>query len=92
MTAAFAGNRALLSDDVTSLLHVMLVGGRAASTNKKPTGAGMPSFAWKMDDRQVAETLDYIRNNWGNAAKPVEEKDVARMRARLQAAEQLPAN
>lgn len=92
MTAAFAGNRALLSDDVTSLLHVMLVGGRAASTKEKPTGAGMPSFAWKMDDRQIAETLDYIRNSWGNAAKPIDEKEVARMRAQLQAAKQLPAN
>jgi len=92
MTAAFAGNRALLSDDVTSLLHVMLVGGRAASTMEKPTGAGMPSFAWKMDDRQIAETLDYIRNSWGNAAKPIDEKEVARMRAQLQAAKQLPAN
>ncbi len=92
MTAAFAGNRALQSDDVTSLVHVMLVGGRAASTKEKPTGAGMPSFAWKMDDRQIAETLDYIRNSWGNAAKPIDEKDVAKMRTQLQAAKQLPAN
>jgi hypothetical protein len=41
---------------------------------------------------EIAETLDYIRNSWGNAAKPVDEKEVARMRATLQAAEQLPAN
>ena len=52
----------------------------------------MPSFAWKMDDRQIAETLDYIRNSWGNAAKPIDEKEVAKMRAQLQAAKQLPAN
>ncbi len=30
----------------------------AAATKEKPTGAGMPSFAWKMGDRQIAETLD----------------------------------
>ncbi|WP_422505376.1 c-type cytochrome [Stenotrophomonas sp. GZD-301] len=92
MTAAFAGNRSLQSDDATSLMHVMLVGGRAAATDAKPTGAGMPSFAWKMSDRQIAETLDYIRNSWGNAAKPVDEAEVARLRAVLSARDQLPAN
>lgn len=92
MTPAFAGNQALQSDDATSAIHVMLVGGRAASTHSKPTGAGMPSFAWKMDDRQIAETLDYIRNSWGNAAKPVSESEVARMRKAMKAAENLPAN
>ncbi|WP_409521561.1 c-type cytochrome, partial [Novosphingobium sp.] len=91
-TPAFAGNQALQSDDAASAIHVMLVGGRAASTHSKPTGAGMPSFAWKMDDRQIAETLDYIRNSWGNAARPVAESDVAHMRKTLDAARNLPAN
>lgn len=92
MAPPFAGNQGLQSDDATSAIHVMLVGGRAASTHHKPTGAGMPSFAWKMDDRQIAETLDYIRNSWGNSAKPVSERDVAKMRKALDAAQNLPAN
>jgi len=70
----------------------MLVGGRAAATEEKPTGAGMPSFAWKISDRQIAETLDYIRNSWGNAAKPVDEAEVARLQSVLSARDQLPAN
>lgn len=69
-----------------------MVGGRAAATHDKPTGAGMPSFAWKMDDRQIAETLDYIRNTWGNAARPVDPAEVARLRERLGAGKNLPAN
>ncbi len=52
----------------------------------------MPSFAWKMSDRQIAETLDFIRNSWGNAAKPVDEAEVARLRSVLSARDQLPAN
>lgn len=64
----------------------------AAATDAKPTGAGMPSFAWKMSDRQIAETLDFIRNSWGNAAKPVDEAEVARLRSVLSARDQLPAN
>ncbi|ACO79514.1 dehydrogenase cytochrome c subunit [Azotobacter vinelandii CA] len=89
---AFAGNPALQSDDATNPIHLMLVGGRAAATHDKPTGAGMPSFAWKMDDRQIAETLDYIRNTWGNAARPVDPAEVARLRERLGAGKNLPAN
>ncbi|WP_279311720.1 cytochrome c [Arboricoccus pini] len=90
MTAAFAGNHTLQSDDATNLIHVMLVGGRAASTHAKITGAGMPSFAWKMDDRQIAETLDYIRNSWGNSAAPVEAAEVGRLRESLRAQSPLP--
>lgn len=92
MVPPFAGNQGLQSDDASSAITVMMIGGRAASTHHKPTGAGMPSFSWKMDDRQIAETLDYIRNSWGNAAKPVRESDVAAMRKTLNAAQNLPAN
>jgi mono/diheme cytochrome c family protein len=92
MTPPFAGNQALQSADAATPIQAMLVGGRAASTHAKPTGAGMPSFAWKMDDRQIAETLDYIRNSWGNAAKPVSESDVASIRKGLGARQNLPAN
>lgn len=92
MTPAFAGNHALQSDDATNMIHAMLVGSRAAATHAKPTGAGMPSFAWKMDDRQIAETLDYVRNSWGNAGRPVDPADVARLRRSLGAVSTLPAN
>lgn len=92
MVPPFAGNQGLQSADAASLIQVMLVGGRAASTQHKPTGAGMPSFAWKMDDRQIAETLDYVRNTWGNAAEPVSESEVGKMRDALNARKNMPAN
>lgn len=92
MVPPFANNQGLQSDDASSAITVMLVGGRASSTRLKPTGAGMPSFSWKMDDRQIAETLDYVRNSWGNAAIPVRESDVAKMRKTLDATKNLPAN
>lgn len=85
MAPAFKGNHALQSDDATNLINAMLVGGRAAVTHDKRTGAGMPSFAWKMDDRQVAETLDYIRNSWGNAARPVDPAKIGALRSVLKA-------
>jgi hypothetical protein len=43
----------------------------------------MPSFAWKLDDRQVAAVATYVRNEWGNAAPAVTADQVAKLRARL---------
>jgi mono/diheme cytochrome c family protein len=43
----------------------------------------MPSFAWKLNDRQLADLLTYVRNSWGNQAGAVSEKDVAKVRASL---------
>ncbi|MEI4485192.1 cytochrome c [Frigidibacter sp. MR17.14] len=89
LAPAFAGNHGILADDVTNLAHVLLVGARAAATNVTPTSAGMPSFAWKMDDRQIADVLDYIRNSWGNAAAPVRPEDIGALRSELDAATKL---
>jgi mono/diheme cytochrome c family protein len=92
MIPAFAGNNAIMADDATNLIRAMLVGARTVATHDKPTGAGMPSFEWKMDDRQIAETLTYIRNTWGNAAAPVRPEDVAKMRQTLAARPKLATN
>ncbi|MDB6452734.1 cytochrome c [Falsirhodobacter sp. 20TX0035] len=81
LAPAFAGNAAMLAPDITNLSHALMVGGRASSTHENPTGAGMPSFAWKYTDAQMAEILDYVRNSWGNAAPPVKVEDIAKMRA-----------
>ncbi|PPC75566.1 alcohol dehydrogenase [Pokkaliibacter plantistimulans] len=89
MIPAFAGNRSIQSDDATNLIHAMLKGTRAAHTETAQTAAGMPSFAWKMNDQQVALILNYVRNNWGNGAKPVTATEVAALRHSLKAREQL---
>ncbi len=89
LVPGFAGNHALLSDDATNLARVMLIGARAAHTDAAPTGGGMPSFAWKMDDAQVAEVLDYIRNSWGNAARPVDPALIGEMRGALGARDKI---
>jgi mono/diheme cytochrome c family protein len=43
----------------------------------------MPSFAWKLDDAEVAALLTYVRNSWDNAAAPVPAASVAKIRANL---------
>jgi mono/diheme cytochrome c family protein len=78
-----AGNAIVMQSSAESLAHVVLAGSRGAATAKAPTGAGMPSFAWKLDDAQTANVLTYIRNTWGNTAPGVDAAQVEKIRASL---------
>jgi hypothetical protein len=53
-------------------------------TDTRPTPSTMPAYGWKLTDEQIAVALTFVRNQWGNVAKPVEASDVARIRASLQ--------
>jgi len=66
-----AGSHAVQSDDPTTLIRTVLLGSQGAATDAAPTGPAMPSFAWRLDEAQVASVLTYIRNAWGNAASAV---------------------
>lgn len=69
--------------DATSLIHVVLAGSRAGSTDAVSTSPAMPAFDWNMSDEQVASVLTYVRNSWGNAAPAVKPTDVASLRDHL---------
>jgi mono/diheme cytochrome c family protein len=69
--------------DPTTALHIILAGAQAAPTDAAPTPFTMPSFAWKLDDRQVAAVATYLRNSWGNAAPAVAPDQVAKLRNKL---------
>lgn len=79
---ALAGNPLVRQTSPETLVRVVLAGSKGVATQAAPTGPGMPSFAWKLNDTQVADLLTYIRNNWGNTAPAVPVKEVARMRTR----------
>jgi mono/diheme cytochrome c family protein len=80
MIPAFAGNRAILAEDATNLIHAMLRGARAVHTDARPTAAGMPAFDWKMNDTQIAGVLNYVRNTWGNHAPLITAEAVGKLR------------
>jgi mono/diheme cytochrome c family protein len=44
----------------------------------------MPSYAWQLDDAQVAAVATYVRNTWGHAAGLVSESVVHTARDRRQ--------
>lgn len=89
MVPAFRGNRAIMADDPASLITATLGGGRAAHTQARQTAAGMPAFDWKMNDAQIAEILNHVRNSWGNGAQPVTSEQVRELRKQLGAREKL---
>jgi mono/diheme cytochrome c family protein len=71
------------SVDPISLVRVVLRGARSVATDEEPTAAGMPSFAWQLDDDEVASVTTYIRNAWGNAAPAVSADSVGQARTAL---------
>ena len=79
-----AGNPVVQQKSAETLIRVVLAGTQAAQTVRAPTAAAMPSFAWRLNDEQVADILTYIRNSWGNAADAVPAGAVAKSRAALQ--------
>jgi mono/diheme cytochrome c family protein len=83
MFPPLAGNPVLLQSSSENLIRVVLAGAQAVSTPAAPTGPSMPSFAWKLNDAQLADLLTYVRNSWGNQASPVSGEDVTKARASL---------
>lgn len=77
---ALAGNQIVEQDTVDTLSHVVLAGSQGAATTDRPTMPAMPSFAWRLTDKQVADVLTYIRSSWGNTAPPVDAGTVSAAR------------
>ena len=69
--------QAKLPDTVT---HILLAGAKTAATPGKPTGFAMPAFARKLDDKEVADLVNYIRNAWGNHSSLTNQNAVSKVR------------
>ncbi|MEO8186823.1 MAG: cytochrome c [Burkholderiaceae bacterium] len=69
--------QAKLPDTVT---HIVLAGAKTAATPGKPTRFAMPAFAWKLNDREVADLVNYIRNAWGNHSSLTNQNAVSKVR------------
>ena len=78
---ALRGNPVVQADDPTSLIHIVLVGGQLPGVKGAPSTITMPAFGWRLDDQQVADVVNFVRNSWGNkASEPVSAKQVAELR------------
>ncbi len=78
------GKDAMLQQpDPTGLEHLILAGTRVGVSSSRPSPLGMPSFAWKLTDQEIADVSTFIRNTWGNHAGPVPASEVADLRKKL---------
>jgi len=69
--------------DSVGLEHLILAGGRIGTSPSHPSPLTMPSFAWKLNDQEVADLSTFIRNSWGNQAAAVSVSDVRTARKKL---------
>jgi mono/diheme cytochrome c family protein len=78
------GKDAMLQQpDSTGLTHLLLGGTQVGVSTSRPSPLGMPSFAWKLTDQEIADVSTYIRNSWGNQAAAVSAGDVSALRKKL---------
>ncbi|HKS13747.1 MAG TPA: cytochrome c, partial [Pseudomonas sp.] len=89
MVTGFADNPGVRTPSGSNLVATVLKGGKAVVTQGNLTGAGMPSFDWKLSDTDIAAVLTYVRNRWGNAAPAVHAEQVARDRETVNAKPQM---
>jgi mono/diheme cytochrome c family protein len=59
----------------------VLFGGFPPATRGNPRPFGMPPFAYRLSDREVADVVTYMRRAWGNGGGAVTASQVGRFRA-----------
>lgn len=76
------GNPTVAAKDPSTLVHIILTGWKTAETQANPRVFTMPSFA-RLDDREIAEILSFVRASWGNQTAPVTAAQVKAARSAL---------
>lgn len=80
---SIAGNPTVLAASPDTLVRLILAGGRLPSTVQRPSELGMPSFAWRLDDAEVATLATFVRGQFGNRADAVTPTQVRKIRDSL---------
>jgi alcohol dehydrogenase (quinone), cytochrome c subunit len=75
-----AGNPVVMAPEAISLASIVLEGSLTPKTSATPAQFAMPSFAWRLNDQEVADIVNFIRSSWGNHSAPITTEDVAKLR------------
>lgn len=82
---SLAGNRSLLADNPSTLVHIMLTGWTTPVTRSHSRALTMPAFA-QLGDQEIADILNFARRSWGSKmATEIKAKDIASQRKSLNA-------
>ena len=80
MFPALSGNPVVQSKDATSIVHLVLMGASVPATASSPSALTMPGFSASLNNQDVAEVVNFVRNSWGNQAPAVTAAQVAKLR------------
>jgi len=78
-----AGNPVVMAPEAISLATIVLEGSTTPRTSATPAQFAMPSFAWRLNDQEVADIVNFIRSSWGNGSAPITVGDVAKLRTSI---------
>jgi len=76
-----AGNPGLLGNDASSIINVVLNGTGRAVSHEVPSALYMRPYRLMMNDQDIAEVVNFVRNSWGNKASSITAKEVSDLRA-----------
>ncbi len=77
-----AGNRSVLSDDPTSVIHITLTGWTEAATRFSKHAFSMPEYS-SLTDAELAEILTFVRTSWGNKGGAISAAQIKEQRDAL---------
>ena len=76
-----AGNQSIEMASAVNAIRMVLNGGFLPGTAGNPRPYGMPPFAQRLSDNDVAAVVSYIRTSWGNRGDPVSARQANELRA-----------
>jgi mono/diheme cytochrome c family protein len=83
LVSSLQRNGVVNAPEPVGVLRIILAGAQGNVTKRAPTRPGMPAFAWKFDDREVAAVATYVRQSLRNNARAVTVDQVADLRRAL---------
>ena len=76
-----ANNQSIQMESAVNPIRMVLNGGFPPGTARNPRPHGMPPFAQRLSDNEVAAVVTYIRSSWGNHGTAVSPGQVGDLRA-----------
>jgi mono/diheme cytochrome c family protein len=76
-----AGNQSIQMTSAVNAIRMVLNGGFPPGTAGNPRPYGMPPFAQRLSDDDVAAVVTYIRTSWGNRGEPVSARQANELRS-----------
>jgi mono/diheme cytochrome c family protein len=76
-----AGNQSIQMVSAVNAIRMVLNGGYPPGTTGNPMPHGMPPFAQRLSDDEIAAVVTYIRTAWGNRGGPVSARQANELRS-----------